>query len=397
MSAWHGQSWKSGLVALGAVLHLSAQAQGSLASAPDYLADLKNNLKIHHNAIAREIATGNSAVYYNTSYYLHGLAAGAEASGDLEVMDQLVEFAEQLIAQAKPLARNGASYLELGPWDPNGNPQQLNTFQVTGALARTAAVMAGRPLFKDRYGARTDRIVAFVDQSIFGYWFDKKSGVFSDPLSPRLGGMIPWLPVALGGWGTYPVWNDKCSHFGMISTWMYQATKKPLYREYATRVAKGFRGHVTEQNGCWIWDKGTVPITPGDGRTGVPDTSHANREAMMVVSMYEAGIEFRLPDVKAVAATFTDLIWNQSESFPMFNNYIDGQNLMFATHKPWENGIIFHGWDMVGRYSASAQRVLENAYRNMKVNAVLNPSLARNASSYGRILLSGTLARNTAQ
>ena len=112
--------------------------------------------------------------------------------------------------------------------------------------------------------------------------------------------------------------------------------------------------------------------------------------------MYEAGIEFGLPDVKAVAATLTNLIWNQSESNPMFSNYIDGGNLMYLSAKPWENGILIHGWDMLGRYSDAAQRVLATSYQAMKVNAVLNPSLAHNFTSYGRVLLSGTLARNIA-
>jgi len=405
VSAWNSQSWIQGLLCLGVVVPLGAYAQSGApggpgailapsAVSPDYIADLKEYLKIYGQDIAREIATGNSSVYYNTSYYLQGLAAGAEASGDVEIMEQLAGFAEQILTQARPLVRNGVTYQEWGPWDANGNPQQLNTFQVTGALARIAAVITGRQSFRARYGAVADKIVAFVDQSIYKYWFDKTSGVYSDPRSTRMGGMVPWLPVALGGWGKDPVWNDKCSHFGMISTWMYQATKKPLYLEYATRVAKGFRGHVTEQNGAWIWDKGIVPIQPGDNRAGSPDTSHANREAMMVVSMYEAGIEFQLPDVKAVAITFTNLIWNHNETDPKFNNYIDGSNLMYVSHLPWENGIVFHGWDMVGRYSAPAQRVLANSYRLMKISSELNPSLSRNASSHGRILLAGTLARN---
>jgi len=217
-----------------------------------------------------------------------------------------------------PLVRNGITFQQLGPWDVNGNPQQLQTFQIGGALARTAAVIALRPEFKTRYSAQLDKIVAFVDQSVFKYWFDKTTGVYSDPTSSRLGGQIPWLPSALGGWGSYSVWNDKCSHFGMMAAWMYQATGSPLYLEYATRVAKGFRTHIPVQNGSWIRDRGIVPITAGANLNGSPDTSHANREPMMVVSIYEAGIEFTLADLQAMASTFTQLIWNQSDADPMF-------------------------------------------------------------------------------
>jgi len=400
MFAGKSQLQKLGFLSMGFLVQSPSPGQGAprivIAQPADYLADLKACLVQYHDAIAREIGTGDAAVYYATSYYLHGLAAGAEASGDFAVMDALAGFVRQIMAQARPLVRNGVTYQEWGPWDQNGNPQQLNTFQATGALARTAAIIKARPAFKARYGALADQIVAFVDQSIFRYWFDKVSGVYRDPAGARRGGQIPWLPVALGGWGEYPVWNDKCSHLGMMAAWMYQATGNPLYLEYASRVAMGFRAHVALQNGSWIWDKGAVPVRPGDNLAGSPDTSHANREAMMVVAMYEAGIEFRLPDVQAVASTFTHLIWNHSEADPRFNNYIDGGNLAFASHQPWENGNIYLGWDMVGRYSAEAQRVLALSYQAMKAGGSLNPSLANNATSYGRVMLSGTLARNMA-
>ena len=364
----------------------------------DYLADLKAHLARYHRDISDEIATGDVKNYYFTSYYLHGMAGAAEATGDLEVMDELLGFSEALMAQARPLVRNGRSYPEWGPWDEKGNPQQLYAFQAAGALARTAAIIALRPEFKARYGVQGARIAAFVDRSTFRFWFDKKDGVYQDPKSAFPGGQIPWLPEALGGWGSYPLWNDKCSHLGMIATWMYQATRNPVYRDVAIRVAKGFRAHVTAQDGTWIWDKGAIGAGPeADRANRSPDTSHANREAMMVVGMYEAGIVFTLADVKAIGATLTRVIWNRSEAEPMFTNYIDGDNGRFKETGPWQNGNIYHGWAMVGRYSPEAQRVLAISYNAIQTRSTLNPSLAMNASGYGRIQLSGTLLRNLMQ
>jgi len=367
----------------------------------NYLADLKALVTADNSAVEAEIASGNSATYYYTSYYLMGLAAGAQATGDPTVMAALVGYINQIMAKAQPLVRNGTTYQEWGPWDVNGNPQQLNTFQTMGPLARTAMVIARNPAFLTQYGTELNQIVAFVDQSIFKYWFDKPAGYYANTgsgASPAfVGGTIPWLSIALGGWGDGGVDVDTCDHFGMIATWMYQATGDPRYLDYATRVAKGFRDHITVNNGCLQWDMGVWPITAGQNLDGTPDTSHGNREAMMVVAMYEAGIEYQLSDVQALAATLTTVIWNQSYANPMFSNYIDGSNLDFRTAPAWANGIVFHGWDMVGRYSSEAQRVLAIAFQALQSGTPQNASLSANDSGYGLFELSGALAHNVAE
>jgi len=160
-------------------------------------------------------------------------------------------------------------------------------------------------------------------------------------------------------------------------------------------VAKGFRTHVTVQgNGSWIWDQGIVPIVAGDNLDGSPDTSHANREPMMVVAMYESGVEFTLPDLKAMASTFTTFIWNHNDANPMFTNYIDGGNATFSANQPWENGVVFPGWAMLGRHSAEVQRVVALSYQYILTQRPLNASLASNNSPYGLTEFAGTLALN---
>jgi len=312
-------------------------------------------------------------------------------------MDQLLGYISQMISLAQPCThlitdgQDGLTFQEWGPWDENGRPQQLQTFQAAGALARTAAILALNPQFKASYATQRAEIAAFVKQAIFDYWFDKQTGVYRDPTTSRLGGLIPWVPVELGGWGTYPVWSDKCSHLGMMAAWMYEATGDPLYLEYATRVAKAFREHLQVQNGCLVWDPNAVPILDGENLEGWPDTSHANREPMMVVSLYQAGIEFNMPDLAGLAMTFTTLIWNGSETDPRFANYINGGNLAYRDLGPWANGNVYLGWNMLGRYSPEVLRVLGLADALIQSTQPLNPSLATNATSYGRVELEGTL------
>ena len=363
----------------------------------DYLADLRAQLVTYGSAISTEVASNDVGEYYSTSYYIHGMIAAAEVTGDTAIMDQLLGYVSGILSSAQPFVRNGTTYQELPPWESGSPvyPQQLQTYQISSALARVAAVINLNPALKAVYSTEMQQIIDFLDQSIFQYWYNKQTGVYADPGSSWLGGDISWLPVDLGGWGSYPNWNDKCSHFGTMSTWMYQATGSALYREYAQRIATGFRRHVTVHSGSWIWDYGTIPISEGGNLDGSPDTSHANREPMMVMAMHEAGIEFTVEDIQSMASTLVNIIWNQSESSPAFNNYIDGGNLGFVSLGPWQNGNVYLGWNALGRYSKPAERAMALAYQKMITSPGVNPSIAMNAGSYGDIEMSGTLLRNS--
>ena len=360
----------------------------------DYLADFRGHLATYASGIESEVATGDCEVWYGTSYYLMGLAAAAEASGDVAIMDQLVALEGQMMDLAQPIVRGGRTYQEFGPWDADGLPQILDTFQATGPLARTAAIIKRRPEFRVRYAAVGQRLTEHVDQSIFGFWFDKQTGYYRDPLGLWLGGTIPWLPVEFGGWGSYPYWSDKASHLGMMAAWMYEATGNDLYREYAERIGRGFRTHTAVQDGCLLWDLGTWPIQTGQNLAGVPDTSHANREPMMAVAMYELGIEFAIADLQGMGNTLALKIWNQDVITPRFSNYIDGENLLYRGYPAWTNGNIAFGWDALGRYVPEAQRALAIACQADETLGYSDPSDRWNASPYGLIEMSGVLALN---
>jgi hypothetical protein len=310
-----------------------------------------------------------------------------------------------MIALAKPLVKNGVTYQEWYPLDTNGNPDQGHTFGATSPLARVAAVIAGCPEYKARYGAQLNRIVTFVDQSIFKYWFDKNTGVYADPghaypIGDALqAGVIPWLSKDLGGWGSYAFFAQQCMHFGMMATWMYQATGNQVYLDAATRVAQDLKtNHLVAQNGHWTWDPWAA-----SNPDACMDTSHANRMAEMMVCMYEAGIVITASDIDLMAHTFTDVLWNQSDTDPMFSNWIKGwpdQPFLTITANGG-NGIIYHGWDMLGRHSNEVQRVAAISYQIIATHTpqspALNASLAANASQHALLMLPGTLAENVAR
>jgi len=68
----------------------------------DYLADLNTLITSYDSTIKAQINTGNCANYYFTSYWLMGLAAAADATGDTSVMATLIGYIQQLRFLAVP-------------------------------------------------------------------------------------------------------------------------------------------------------------------------------------------------------------------------------------------------------------------------------------------------------
>lgn len=273
-----------------------------VADSDAYLADFKKYLADYGYLIQQEVDSGYSGTYYYTSYYLHGMALAADATGDEDIMGQLVGYIEGMLGKAT-MVKHIDSDINSGPddedrngdiwypeWindnpndadqkglDPNGRPWQLYTFQGTTALAHAAAVIERHPNLKATFGEQQARIVDFVRDSIFGYWFDVHKGVYDDPTHRYLGGRIPGISVALGGDGA-DTWGNRWGQVGM-----------------------------------------------------------------MVAVMHGAGIEFTSEEVRALAVTFLRNIWNRSMIDPRFYNYIDGENQDYGSKKAYENGVIYTG------------------------------------------------------
>jgi hypothetical protein len=297
-----------------------------------------------------------------------------------------------MIATAEDFEDTGRSYKVWRPFavTPDSlvaGPNLHFTFQAMVPIARAAAIIMTHPRFRERYAATAQRYVAFVDQSIIQYWYKNK-----------LRGDIPWVHP-----DHFPIWNDNGSNLGLIATFLYEADKNPLYFDIARQIGEAFKAKLVPVGQGWVWEPQAIVIgsdtdnTPGSvgNQAGVPDTSHANREAMLMVSEHEAGIFFSDDDLRRMAHTFTDTIWNQSTRDPMFSNYINGSDMPYRVYKePGLNGSIYHGWAFLGGYSEQAQDVLIAALKAM-ASGRTNGALERNATSYGgKLALSGHLLRN---
>lgn len=342
--------------------------------------------------IQEESQSGLSSTYYFTSYYLNGMLSAAEGTGSERLLKRSMRVIDAMISNAEDFEDHGRTYkawrpFSISPDSAVPRPNLHFTFQAVVPIARAAAIIETRPTWRAKYGGDARRYAAFADEAVIRYWYHA-----------QLKDQIPWADP-----DQFPIWNDNGSNLGLTAAFLYQATGDPLDRDIARRIGAAFQAKLAPAGDGWIWENGTIPIgsdtdgTPGSvgNQAGVPDTSHANREAFLMMSLYEAGIMFTRADLERMAATLAGAVWNRSVDEPSFSNYIDGSDAPYRVYKePGLNGSVYHGWALMGGYSPEAQRVLMDLLAAV-LRGKRNPSIERNVSSYGgRISLCGHLLRN---
>jgi len=338
--------------------------------------------------------SGLSSTYYFTSYYLNGMLSAAEGTKDERLLRRVMHMIDTMISTAQPFEDHGRIYKVWRPFSITADsavprPNLHYTFQATVPIARAAALIMTDPAWKAKYGRSADRYVAFVDQSIIQYWYHS-----------QLKDEIVWINPDL-----FPIWNDNGSNLGLIAAFLYRANGDRLCLGISRRIGRAFRSKLSPAKTGWIWENHTIPVgsdtdnVPGSvgNQEGVPDTSHANREAFLMTSLYESKILFTRRDIARMANTLTDTLWNHSEENPSFSNYLNGSDKAYRVYKePGMNGSIYHGWALLGGYSQKAQRVILCVLKAI-LKGRDNPSLERNASSYGgKLGLCGHLLKNWA-
>lgn len=381
-----------GFITLGAIV-VGVMAWRYPMTLDYYLCRMAFQYYLHRNAheIDKETRSGESGVYYFTSYYLHGMLSAVEATGSEAILREVMHDLDTMLSTAQTIEYNGKLYKAWGPFviTPQTDVQKPiahYTLQAMVPVARTAAIIMRNPKFKERYANRARRYIAFADSSIVQYWYLE-----------QFHRRVPWLDANV------PIWNDNATNMGLVATFLYQATGDPMHLEIATSVGKAFQAKLFPQGRGWIWESQTIPIgsdtdnTPGSvgNQAGVPDTSHTNREPMLMIALHDAGIMFTDDDIRRMGYTLVDNLWNRSYDDPSFANYLNGSDKAYRVYKePGLNGAIYHGWALVGGYNPDAQNVLAHTLKAIFMGKK-NPSLERNTTSYGATVgLSGHLLRN---
>jgi hypothetical protein len=366
----------------------------------------KNFLSQYRIALRAQVASGNSSQYYTTAHVLNGMLSAIEATKDMALLKETVGYLDTMVRCAAD--HNGDGHLEWLPLDSTNMPFQLYSFQGAVPIARAAAIIMRTPAFS-AYRAAARRYVAFLDNSIVSYWFDKINGVYKvvNPATwPWLAGQIPLLRQDLGGTVSptdQAIWNDKAALLGQIAACLYAATGNLLYLDIAGRVATHFMSLLKPNGSGWIWDNkydmSVWAASYGENRVPQHDTDHANRDPMMMVLMYEAAVSYKgspvfgVSDLRRMANTLTDIIWTRSLQTPKFANYINGAMAGYGTFDdPTAIGTIYFGWALLGKYSPKAQAVMAAT-----LQYVMNGGHSgQNDSIYAKIAFPGHLLRNCA-
>jgi hypothetical protein len=348
---------------------LAGQASGETDASGLFDRLLNDNL----DRLNRMAASGDGRKYYTFSYVMEGTLAQYEATRDTRYLEQVLVWAESMIASARVVDIHGLRNWS-GRWVSQhaSSPiaHQLDDLQGATALARAARLILTDEILSKNYGHRARELKRFVQHDIVEKVLEAHRSKI-------------WYRTNAAN--TRELFSDKTALLVRLLLDLYRCDETERYRDLAEELLGGFtRRLVSYKKGALIWD--------GPG-VGPFDTSHANRMPYMAVDAYESGVVIERQHIEGLARLLTEVIWDQSMWSPQFANYIDGSNGRIAGRGPWGNGQIYSGWLTLGGYDARVQLLGEATLRALK-HGRLNPSLRYMDTLDGKLSLIGHLARN---
>lgn len=347
-----------------------------------------------YQSAAKQIAqAGILADYYAFSYVLNALLSMAEATQDLSYLTTAIGLIKTMVDVSQPIPALPGKPVTGRAW---GAENQLNYFKICQPIARCASIIRRYPAFAS-VGAAAGVFRSFVEDGIVGYWMTNHYG------DTTTNGGIPFLSKTNGGWGAMSIWGDRTSLLGSILCHLYVTTMEQRYKDWAALIGKDFLGHTNTYGRRTLWDNDvllSVWQTEGDDvkvslghQRAMPDTSHANTEAMFIHWMRDAGIG-SLPDAISMGAAqnLKSYMWNPATQ--LVSNYIDGGNQPYrATLVPGGVGAIYSGWVLLGRWDPDVSAIGETILESI-LGGEVNPTLNYNAGVEGRLSLAANLLLN---
>jgi hypothetical protein len=321
----------------------------------------------------RMAASGDGRTYYTFSYVLESTLAQYEATRDKKYLEQVLAWAESMIAAASVVdvhGRRNWSGRWVSPYASSPISYHLDDLQGATALARGARLILTDDILRGKYGHRARELKRFAQYDVVEKLLEARRST-------------PWFRTNSAD--TRHVFSDKTALLVRLLLELYRCDRTERYRDLPEELVGGFKRRlVPYRHGALIWDAGGA---------GVLDISHANRMPYMGVDAYESGVLIERHHLEGLARLLTDVIWDQSTWSPQFANFIDGSNERAFGRGPWGNGQIYSGWITLGRYDARVQLVGEATLRAL-TRGTLNPSLRYTNTLYGKLSLIGHLAEN---
>ncbi len=207
------------------------------------------------------------------------------------------------IYAGEPLKGWGGERYDEGRW----HVYVVHTGQICKAPAEFVRVVKSDRALTEKYGTTADRWLAELEEIVADA---NRNFVTSGTVGYYVDG-------SMKGGGKTPL--NMTNAMGSVVAELYHITKKPEYKEQATKIANLFHQSLQERNGAWVWAYAiNAPGAPFE--TG-EDISHAAINVDFAVRCYQAGIVFTKEDMDRFAQTWLKNV----DKGDRFADYVDGK------------------------------------------------------------------------
>ncbi len=345
---------------------------------------------------------GNGWNLYNLQLAVDGVLSMYEATGDIEVLESAIEYTQRVMDSARVIENGHYERDGFLDWEAlsGGRPQanrwgnMLYDFQYGSAMSRLARLIVEDESLADRveiiqFG---DELADFIDEQIVFKWLDAR-------------GQRDWLEQFYDR----GYWTDKATHIITICNNMthIMGADSSCDGVHVTLGEQFKNLLVVENDGAYVWSQHDT--FPGGNFNLAPDTNHENRVATMISQLGADDVVFDRNDIQHLGATFTERIWNGRTDWedtpgiqesPWFHNYIDGsddqyRNYVFTQGPEGMNGFVYDGCIRLGEFVPDVQAAGEALLAFIQDTAWnVNSVRIRNGSTFGKLALTGHLAKN---
>ena len=382
----------------------AAEAEQRIGGLQEYYEEVMTS-GAHDEFLDLSVRVGTNGLHlYNLQFAVDGVLSMYEATGDRQILDAAIQYVTNAMDAAETI--DGGYYESDGFFDwevlsgdqPRARRQgfALYDLQFGSAMSRLGRIISEDVRLHDdvELQAFGEELVAFVDAHVIRKWLDAR-GIRASIESYQ---------------DTNGFWIDTSTHVINICHNLEEVLgSESSCRDVSRQLAEQFKQQlVLQQDGSYTW--GLWGTLPSGHDHLAPDTGHENRVATMVWLLGGDGEVFDATDIERFAKTFTQRIWNGRSDWeaspgvqdsPWFHNYIDGSDASYRNYShyrdgtPGMNGFVYDGWVRLGQFDLETQNVGESLLDFMRefswgVNAIRQ----RNGTSYGKIAITGHLARN---
>lgn len=259
-----------------------------------------------------------------------------QATGERQWLDRLFRYAEAMFASLSPRADGFLCWRTESYTRPPPGPRGVATtapahpgfdFAVHDGMVLMPICRAIELVKKDEalaavYGRRADKLLEVVEKQLIPKWDtcwrETKEGavlVFHDDpvMGNERGITLPhnqYLPLAT------------------VQITLFRITGKPLYKERAAKMATFFKSRLRLVNGRYEWNYWD-PAGEWDNQMAAKDkpraedTGHGSLDVAFVVACADNDIVFTAEDLKRLANTLVEAMWNKSLDKPTVGGWVN--------------------------------------------------------------------------